>query len=69
VQEFATHDSNPTHPLGKRDSWPITGPIYGIPELDVDMQPTRTIWQWLVAGTSGVSEDIAARPGNPPIWY
>lgn len=69
MQEFATQESYPTHPLGKRDSWPATGPIYGLPEPETEAQPARTIWQWLVAGASEASEPIAVRPGNPPIWY
>lgn len=69
MQDSATNESYPTHPLGKRDSWPATGPIYGIPEQENEPEPTRTIWQRLVSGTPEVSENVTTRAGDLPIWY
>jgi hypothetical protein len=69
VQDFVTHESYPTHPLGRRESWPATGPIYGLPELDASARPGGTIWQKWVRSASDIPEEIAIPPGNSPIWY
>jgi hypothetical protein len=69
VQDFAIHESYPTHPLGKRESWPTTGPIYGLPELDAKPATSGTIWQRWVTGVTEIPENIVMPPGSSPIWY
>lgn len=69
MQDFVAYESYPTHPLGARDSWPETGPVYGIPELDIKPEPPKTIWQRLVENAYGIPENMAVLPGNSPIWY
>jgi hypothetical protein len=69
VQHSVASESYPTHPLGKGESWPVTGPIYGIPELEAQPGPSATIWQRWVTGTSEIPENVAAAPVGPPIWY
>jgi hypothetical protein len=69
VQDSVTYESYPTHPLGARDTWPVTGPIYGIPELDDRPEPARTMWQRLVANVYDAPDSAASVPGNLPVWY
>lgn len=69
MQDSVAYESYPTHPLGARDSWPITGPIYGIPEMDAKPEPSRTIWQRLVTNSVTETEEADSLPANPPIWY
>jgi hypothetical protein len=69
VQDSVAHETYPTHPLGKRDRWPATGPIYGIPELDAKPAPAGTIWQRWVTGVSEIRNNSVTPPGSSPIWY
>jgi hypothetical protein len=59
-----------THPLGERDSWPATGPVYDIaPGVAADITPGEpTFWaRFLPASTeSAVS---AASNNTAPVWY
>ena len=69
MQDFVTFESYPTHPLGARESWPATGPIYGFPELDIKPAPSRSLWQRLIANASEVPDNMSQLPSNSPIWY
>ena len=69
MHDFVAYESKPTHPLGARDSWPLTGPIYGIADRDIKPEPPKTIWQRLTANASEAPRETADLPGNLPIWY
>lgn len=69
MQDSVAYESYPTHPLAARDSWPATGPIYGIADLEAEPAPSRTIWQRLVANVTDTPEDMTTLPGSMPIWY
>jgi hypothetical protein len=69
VLDSVTYESYPTHPLGARDRWPVTGPIYGIAERDSESPPAKTIWQRFASNLYDIPESMAAMPGNPPVWY
>jgi hypothetical protein len=64
-------DSKPaqTHPLGVRDCWPVTGPIYDVPEPDIKPVRSLTFWQRLVANTVKTPENAERGPVHSPIWY
>lgn len=64
----ATYEPRNTHPLSGLESWPKTGPVYG---LDSDENPCRatTLWQRIgnrfrTPPTGGISSAAQAR-----IWY
>lgn len=69
MQDSVAYESYPTHPLGVRESWPATGPIYDVPEPEIQAEPPRTIWQRLMANVSQVPENMGKLPANSPIWY
>lgn len=69
MQDFVTYESYPTHPLAARDTWPATGPIYGIPELEDRPEPARTVWQRLVANVYETPARPSAIPKDLPVWY
>lgn len=68
MQDAVTFESYPTHPLGSRDSWPASGPIYGIGEPDRPAAPSRTFWQRLGGMAAERSEPAPVR-SDSPIWY
>lgn len=69
MQNSVTYESYPTHPLAARDTWPVTGPIYGIPELEERPEPARTMWQRLVANVYDMPASQTSMRQNLPVWY
>ena len=69
MQDTVTFESYPTHPLARRDSWPASGPIYGIGEPDRQEMLPRTLWQRLTATDTEISKAEAMPSGTSPVWY
>ena len=69
MRDSIPNESYPTHPLGARDSWPATGPIYGIPDMDIEPAPVRTLWNWLVPGEPELDRKTEEASPLSPIWY
>lgn len=69
MQDTAVFESYPTHPLGRRESWPPTGPVYGIPGPDAAPVRFRTFWQRLLPMAARATEDMGPAPAHGPVWY
>jgi hypothetical protein len=64
------YESHPTHPLGVRESWPHTGPVYDVPVSDgIEEPPAPTLWQRLTTPTALDGDPSIILPGSLPVWY
>jgi hypothetical protein len=68
VQDKTTFETYPMHPLGPRDSWPETGPIYDLPVKRRETQG-RTFWSLLGLGTAEVPAAPEDGQDRPPVYY
>lgn len=69
MQDSVAYESYPSHPLGARDSWPATGPVYGLPDVHEKAEAAKTIWQRLVSPAPITPEIMEAQPASSPIFY
>ena len=63
------YESHPTHPLGARESWPRTGPVYDVPVSDEIEAPAPTLWQRLLTSSELDGDPSTILPGSLPVWY
>jgi hypothetical protein len=57
-----------SHPLGAHESWPASGPIYGLDEVDDDAHPEIRPSDYR-SGSAFSAEVTRLSPGTLPVWY
>jgi hypothetical protein len=57
-----------SHPLGAHESWPASGPVYGLDEADDDAQPAIRL-SGHRPGSVFRAEVMRLAPGTFPVWY
>jgi hypothetical protein len=67
MSQTASHEFNATHPLAGHESWPRTGPIYGLG--DNEAPRVATFWERLGERLWKSPAGDNFNPGQARIWY
>ena len=68
MSHAASYHFGATHPLAGLESWPKTGPVYGLGE-DEDAPRTTSFWARLGERFRKSPEGENVNPGHARIWY
>jgi hypothetical protein len=68
VSHAASQDLRTTHPLAGLESWPKTGPVYGLAEDDETPRAT-TFWARIGERFRKSPQGENFNPGQARIWY
>lgn len=68
MSHTASYEFRPTHPLAGLESWPKTGPVYGLADDD-EAPRAATFWQRLGERFRKSPPGDGLNPGHARIWY
>ena len=64
----ASLEMHSNHPLAGLESWPKTGPVYGLVE-DKHPRGVRTLWARIGERLRKAPDEAPEQPSNIRIWY
>ena len=68
MNQTASYHFGATHPLAGLESWPKTGPVYGIPD-GKDARRASTLWERLSERIRKSPDGEDFNAGQARIWY
>lgn len=68
MSQTTFHDFRDTHPLAGLESWPKTGPIYGLAD-DADAPRATTLWERIAERLRKSPPGDGFNAGQARIWY
>ena len=68
MSQTVSQDFRSPHPLAGLESWPPTGPVYGLVEDEGALRPS-TLWVRLAERFRKSPQGESVNPGQARIWY
>lgn len=68
MSHAASYHFGATHPLAGLETWPKTGPVYGLADRE-DAPRASTLWQRIAERIRKSPDGDEFDPGQARIWY